>query len=494
MGEPARVFAASFLLLLAVDFAHLRDPPYWDAITGVYSQGLWLADHGFDYAGLLQQPAALDGGPLVNALLVYAPLFGALSLSLAPEDVFLVLHLLNLVWAAVAMATLFAMLRAACPLWLAALWVAAAALGPVWSGQVAAIYLEVPAATCALLSLRSLQGGACGRAAGWCLAGYFVKDSLLLLATAYTAFAVLQPLLVRLRLPVGGISPRERALLVAPLAAMLALRRLSGSHLALASDASGRASELLEWVRLCCPDLAVASLFAGALFAGSLGSARARRGWGEGPRAALVPVLALLVAGFWLAAAVFLNSLVRYTTLIALPLAALLALLLAPRRRVSAAAAAALAVFGLANREGALLPELPVYAARSGDFLERSREFLRDLRGSRAVCARLEAEHFAEPVVARVPFVQMLTRPELGYVKRPLPHVLAAGVVPTGGGVSRFDPAGAPGGAVVLFSPNIYEASWRPRLRPRPGRGDRLLFAEQSGLSQPVVVYRRAER
>ena len=42
LSSVAAPFLLAFLALVALNLRHLADPPYWDAVTGVYSQGVWL--------------------------------------------------------------------------------------------------------------------------------------------------------------------------------------------------------------------------------------------------------------------------------------------------------------------------------------------------------------------------------------------------------------------------------------------------------------------
>src|SRR5262245_8486665 len=106
-----KVFLLCFIGLIMVNVPHLFDPPYWDAVTGVYRQGAWLADHGFNYSLLMQAPTYDFGGPRVHPLYAFAALFALLSKLLAPAGVFFVLHLISLASAALALALFYWILR-----------------------------------------------------------------------------------------------------------------------------------------------------------------------------------------------------------------------------------------------------------------------------------------------------------------------------------------------------------------------------------------------
>ena len=65
------------------------DPPYWDAILGVYAQGIWLFRHHLNYALLLQEPSYIDGGAKVHLFYGLSLLFAILKYGLASSYVFL---------------------------------------------------------------------------------------------------------------------------------------------------------------------------------------------------------------------------------------------------------------------------------------------------------------------------------------------------------------------------------------------------------------------
>ncbi len=88
-----KVFAVIiFIFLLITKSEVLSFPPYGDAIGGPFAEGLWLYQHGFNYAGLFHEPTFTVGGPRVYFFSLY-PGFLALTLKLIPwTEVFLVFH------------------------------------------------------------------------------------------------------------------------------------------------------------------------------------------------------------------------------------------------------------------------------------------------------------------------------------------------------------------------------------------------------------------
>lgn len=79
-----------FIYLLITKFEVLFFPPYGDAVGGPFAEALWLKNNSFNFAGLLQQPNFMAGGPRVYGVCVY-PAYLALCLKLIPwTTVFLV--------------------------------------------------------------------------------------------------------------------------------------------------------------------------------------------------------------------------------------------------------------------------------------------------------------------------------------------------------------------------------------------------------------------
>src|SRR3989338_3390480 len=73
-------------------FNRLSDPPYWDALTGIYTQGVWLARHDFNYLLLSTLPHYGAGGPHIQFFSLFALLFGGLIKFFPPALTFLILH------------------------------------------------------------------------------------------------------------------------------------------------------------------------------------------------------------------------------------------------------------------------------------------------------------------------------------------------------------------------------------------------------------------
>lgn len=495
---PRAVFWLALLSVTAANATHLVSPPYWDGIVGVYSQGTWLARNGFNLVALMSEPTYVEGGPYLNPFLAWSMLFAVLTYALPPFVVLAVLHALTLGLAALTLAICFALLAARAGHWLALLWTAAAAANPVFSGQAAGIYLEIPVAAFFAISLVHFDRGQFMAAAAICAVGWFMKNSMLITAAAYAAFALIAILFG------GAIGTRAHAAqsprtltLAAPLPLMLLASLAVPPSLNLGQDLAIRAERLAHQAWSCFPDLFALSLFgvfaAGAwLYRGtrSIAGQSQEHAKQQARDRSMVLLLSTLLGGFWVSFLLYDNPLARYTTLVVVPLVLLLAIITASRPRLSASLGGFLLLFGLVNQAGVLLPELPYYASRSGHFLERSREYLADHDANREMARLLESRHGDAVIVAKYPFVQMLRLPELGYVHRALPNVMAAGAAPriTDARLFRgFDTL--PSDALIVFAPNVFESTLPPSLQPRPL--DKIVYTFAGG-TNPTVVYRRA--
>jgi hypothetical protein len=490
--SAGRVFSVAFLGLLAANAGTLTNPPYWDAVVGVFSQAVWLKDHGFDFFELARQPGYVEGGAQVSLLYLAAPLSGLLYLAFSPRTVFIILHVANIACAAVAFALLYSTVRTCLP-WLVALaWCIAGAAHPIWSGQCASIYLEMPLAAALAAVFHALHRQRFVAASGWCLLAYFVKPSALIIGAALCAWfpvrLVLARILYRERLRTA-LRPGMLALLV-PLPVFQLLNELRGSTLG-----SRWEPELVVWLAtLLFPVLALLLLVYLVLAAYILLREPLRQRLQQ-DRAGLelTLVFAILVYGFWTSFALFEHPLCRYATLAVLPMTCLGGLLFhRVLGRAAIAPAVLLAGFGLINQYGSLLPSLPAQVARSGELLERSREYLLDLESNQRFVRSIE-ERFADRfIVTKYPFLHMLTLPEMGYVQKPLPNVVALGRFPT------FAPVKRPTRAILqhrqtlyLYAPNVFEAAFRPSLRPRSVD---TVVLEESALDGSIVLYFRKPR
>lgn len=488
------VFAFSFVALTLVNIRHLMDPPYWDGIF-VYSQAIWLKNHHFNLLELARQPGYFDGGPSINPMYAIALLAGVLYKFFSTAVVFLIMHLLNIAWAAFAVTVFYALLRETLKPSLALLWCAAAGSQPIWSGQSAAIYLEIPLAACVGAIILLVYQKKYAAAAIVCVLTYFIKQSVLLFGMAIWAYVTAVVLVenVLFRKSVRERTPRSVFLLLLPLPLYLVLEKVRASNMSTQLYFQLIATNL-QYLWEGCPDLVVLSMFALALFLLLLFKKRKSIFSNSSLKrnVYLTALMLIFIFGYWCSFILYLNPLYRYATFAVFPLFATISLLLfelAPK--VSGHFCLFLLLFNLYNQYGVVLPPPHEREARSGEKLERSREYLLDLQGTRKFCSDLEERFGDKNIVAKYPFIQMLTLPELGYVDRALPHLFAVNRHPLYT-PSKFANLGLLGNSetAFLYAPNVFESSLIPSLKPDPKDCTILSNTIRNGT---LILYERAE-
>lgn len=495
-----RLFAVSFVVLFLYNFPNLNDPPYWDGIVGIFSQSVWLKDHNLNLVELWNQPDYYGGGPREKALNLVAYLVAVLYSFLSPAAVFVVLHLFTITCAALAFSLSVLVLIDFIPLLPALLWGAAAIFEPVFSGQTAAIYLEMPSAASWAVVVFFMHRRQYWGAAAACILAYFIKSSATLLACVLFVWVLGCLLLTRN----PGSCEKEaccptkkgrrfirdpRFILFAPFPVCFLLDLMQGSD----NSISIHADRLLFMAVNLVPGLVAMVIVSALLSLWWLFRQGIRDFLAAKDGAEFIFFLLLLVAAFWASMSIYYLPLCRYATVIVFPLFSLIAIVLfslTGKGKLLSVTALFILLFHLVNQTGAFYPDLPPPLVRSGDFLERSREYLADLRANRIVCREIEEKYKDHAIVAKYPFVQMLTMPELGYVTRALGDIYAAGGLPRYTNAKAYKNIVAGRQTLFLYSPTIYEFSWKPSLTP--SAGDKALIVERS-FPVPLILYSRTE-
>jgi hypothetical protein len=198
----------------------------------------------------------------------------------------------------------------------------------------------------------------------------------------------------------------------------------------------------------------------------------------------------IMTGGFWISFLMYPGILPRYTAMIVFPMMLLLAINLP--KKVSIAAALLLFVGGMFLHNGHFMRKLPGAHRRSGEYLERSREYLTDLKLNQRVCNFLEKKAFAYPVLAKWPFVQMLTMPEMGYVEKPLPSVYDAGKIHAKYTKARVFPGKdkMPAQTLYVFVANSFEFWPKFGIPLMPKNGDKIIYSDNT-LGGFILIYQR---
>ena len=144
------VWLAFFCVLAVLNADILYNPPYWDDMSGLHNQALWLSRNHFNVWKLWSEPVFWDGGSRIHPYGLVSHFLGLCYLLFEPRTVHMIGHLFNIGWIAAA-SMVFVMLVGRRRGWLAALLVLGALLSqPLMLGRMAGLGQESP-----LLALRS---------------------------------------------------------------------------------------------------------------------------------------------------------------------------------------------------------------------------------------------------------------------------------------------------------------------------------------------------
>ncbi len=460
----------------------MTDPPYWDGIF-LYSQAVWLKNNHFNIFELAKQPGYFEGGPNINYMYVLVPGIALLYEQCAPQSVFLIMHIFNIFCSAFVFWAFFTILKMYIKPLRALIWCMVAFAQPIWSGQSAAIYLELPLAAGVASVFLALQQKRYGVAFGLGILSYFIKNSVILLGLSLLIFVLLKESLEKVIFRQNGKGDFSLGFFLLstlfPLYIFIEKARSSNMHTGLYFHLL---PSNLKYFWRGCPDVLILSIATSLLFCGYLFLRRQKlfNDPSERNKCYFILLLTIFTLGYCASSLLYLNPLYRYATFIIFPLITAFGILsgeLFPKHSVYIALS--LLLFNLANQQGDFFPKpLPTNAA-SGETLERSREYLEDLKTNQNFCSEIETRFFDRNIAAKYPYVQMLTIPELGYVKKALPHIFSTGLHPFYTPSKMINTAilNAPD-TLYLFAANIFESGFIPSLSPT--KMDKTVLAETS--------------
>lgn len=417
----ALVFVVALVFLALFRRQALLYPPYWDAILGPFTEAIWLAQSGFDYAGLARDALGyFGGGPRSYFFSFHPALLAALMRLVEDRELFLLLgHGLAIALAAASAAILYALARGTLGARTALLAAALLLLHPLFLAQAYALGMEIWVLCAGLAGALYYARGRTGVAGALLLACFYAKANGVVVALAVAAaFAA-----TRLRRPRDLATLAWLGLpgLLYPLQSLLAAHLFRGHEpdltlrSALGEDAFVRFldEDPVLFLAIVAVPLGLA---AAALVAGIRSRAALRQ---RLERESVLLVAALVCAQLYLASELVSIFLSRYF-LVGLPFALLGLLWLAQRiaPRLPAAVAAALLVWQVTQ----LFAEpAGVEAARNnGHHLERTLAYEDDIELDLELVRRLEARYRDAVIVTSRPFVQMLSHPWFFYLEQPL--------------------------------------------------------------------------
>lgn len=486
-------FLVFLTLLLLRNGAYLFYPPHWDEIIGVHNQALFLLRHHFDFSALWTSAQHTFEGSNVYPFSLLPVFYACLYAFLPPEWVHFCGHLLNNACIAGAAACFFRILRGkyAASGVSAFLWTLALLAEPLLGGRSAALDLEAPMVCALAVSILLISEERFFPALALLLFSGFLKPSGAVTALAFLLISAF--LLLKDRHAWKKHLPE---VLCAAVCFMI-LFLMTQHHVPLASSGihsvspSGAARDggnsvllflcrkLLYHYELYFPVLL------SVLAAGVLLCLQHLRFSGKEDDRAFRIFLLLSAGGYLLAYLIARTALPRYLSAAVFP-----AYLLFASNWKWKPKTAALLLIAAGSVAPYFYKPLPFGIRRSGEYLERSRAFLRDIEANRRLCRFLEGfrEH---PIVVPWPIVQMLTIPEMGYVKEPFPKVYSS-LVPFYAPVRKLDVPldRMPDDTVFVYQENDWETTGRSNPSLRPGI-DTLCIWKDSTLGGLTLVYRR---
>lgn len=482
-------FTLIWALLILFNIRQLDNPPYWDDIIGLHAQALWYVNHDFRILELWASPTVYYTSNLYP-LGIMPLLYGLMYKLLPPLAVHICGHLFNMACVAMCGVLCWSMLRRRS--WLIAGVACVAALtGPIMAGQTAALGQECPLALMCMLSIYCFSRRRYTAAYLWAVGAFFIKYTGIILLLAFPVYWLfLLVFFYRVRSGSGVGKIKRQLLYSALLAGVFCAIMIMMPHGITAAPGLGIKTALLRtfaFTRIYYPLLGLNIVVAmiGALWF-IVRSRPFRRD------IFIVILLSIFCGGFCVAFFSHSLPLPRYFTTIIFPLTVLLFLVIP--RKLALIIGLGFIILNITGINGALFPRIGAMP-RSGALLERSREYLTDLEANRRLCKWLETNAFDRPILAKWPFVHMLTVPEFGYVSKPLPRVLSPyHVHECCTGVSVLEPGNfrLPPGTICVYADNDFEYMHSPvRLAPR---GEVQVLYRDESLPGELLIYMLPQR
>lgn len=482
LASPVLVGCLSFLFMAVLNFSCLENPPYWDDILGLHNQAVWLAKHKFDIAGLWRSGPYMAGGSNVYPFGIMPYFYGILYSIFAADTVHILGHLFNMSCLALAFGTSYSILRKfEITPYLALLWCVAAVSEPVMSGRIVALGQECPMLCGAVLSIYFLVDKKYWKGLLFIFFSMLCKTTPGILSIAFIVWLVLDIISAK-----NNWKERLKECIPYLFGAvfLVILFFFMGFFMV---DEKMHGSRILFHrcfinLKYQLPVL-LPIQFGALILIGFIAVLNFKSLFGASEKSRISLLLIIFIGGFWSAYALYYNSLARYTAFIVFPMYIFIAINTGfKKKHLAVLPAFVLLLAGLANSNGNFYPRLRPWDLRSGETLERSREYLNDLWGNQAACRLLETKYFDRSIVVKWPFLQMLTVPEMGYVTKALPNVYAACLPAKYVKAKTYrDNVKMPDNTLYVFSFNTFEL-WRqfgPSLALNRGEKCKVIYKNQ---------------
>ncbi len=417
-----------FLAILFVNSSKLTNPPYWDDIIGLHNQAIFIAKHNFNPIALWNdKPVKVDKEhlPLATNSNVYpysiTPWIHAVFYKLLPpHGAHCAGHLFNMLCLSIAAALAYAIISRHQRRLTAALVPLLALLEPIMAGRTAALCMECPLSAVTMLSFYFLDKDKMKYAILIAIASVFIKPSGVALLLVLAAFSSLQ-LLSHWR----TFSVRQRVITSVALALIVAFGCFMLRRHLIFEETSLKELYFLLVYRAPAILLYVGMLIVIATVLSIYVLLRDKPFDLQNAMTRYRLCSLLFIWGMFLAMLVMPVVPPRYMTFCIFPIFVLIGIAIGNLNK-TAPFLLLLAALLLWHPMPKLLKKLQ----RSGEYLERSREYLDDLEANKIICGVLARKSYQDkPAVVKWPFGQMLTMPEFGYVEKPRPNTYVADVI-----------------------------------------------------------------
>ena len=478
-----------FFALLFLNTSYLFNPPYWDDIIGLHNQAIFIAKHNFSPTALWKdKPVDVKERhhPLATNSNVYpysiTPWIHAVFYRLLPpQGAHFAGHLFNILCLSIAASIAYSIIAHHKRKSIAVLVPMLALLEPIMAGRTAALCQECPLAAMTMLAFYFLDRGKMTFAIMSAFLSVFIKPTGVALLLVLCVFS-----LVTLLLYHKGLKKTERVLFLLGLVLVIVVGCIILKPHIMMDALTLR--DIWFYLAYRTPAILLYVSLSIIIATGITILALIK----EKPfdlRAGLVSYRLCSLLFVWgMFSAMLLLPVVppRYMTFCIFPIFVLIGLAMGNLNK-AAFLLVPMAIMFIWHP----MPQLDRRRQRSGEYLERSREYLKDLESQRIICAILTKEvDLDRPAVVKWPFGQMLTMPEFGYVDKPRPNTyVAENVVPKYAPVMQADTYGKlPSNGVYLFTatslsymPPVLLPENEPKIIYRDNKlpGDMFLFVLQ---------------
>ena len=485
LKSPVLLGLLSFFLMLILNFPCIDNPPYWDDIIGLHNQAVWLAKHNFNVIELWQTAADSN----VYRFGIMPHIYGVLYILFSPKTVHVLGHLFNMGCLALTFGVSYSILRKfKINDYIALLWCVAAICEPVMSGRIIALGQECPLVCAGILSFYFLQEKRYRLGVLFIFIAMLCKMTAGVLTTAFTLWLIIDICLARERW-LEQLNKYKYYLIIGIflIAFFLFTSFYWTDELFKVNDVSiAKCFQQLYYTYLVLVPVQLAALIMMGFAAlwRIIVVIKDKSLFSLSEKDKLSLLLLIFTGGFWISYGAYGCSLPRYSAFAVFPVYIFIALntFSDKKKWLTAILAVILLILGLISMNGRYYLRLQSNRLRSGEYLERSREFVNDLWKNQAACRLLETKYFNRPVVAKWPFMQMLTIPEMGYVTKPLPNVYAACPLVNYAKTKKYDPkVKMPDNTLYVFGFNSLEAwtEFGPSLFPKRDKKYKIILKNQ---------------